>query len=85
MTDADTALPPPDRLDRPDGGYIAYRRHVGKAESLPGVVFIHGLRSDMDGGKAERRMHSAPSMTKASCASIAGAMASLRAYSKKRC
>ena len=54
MTDADTALPPPDRLDRPDGGYIAYRRHVGKAESLPGVVFIHGLRSDMDGGKAER-------------------------------
>ena len=54
MTDADTALPPPDRLDRPDGGYIAYRRHIGKAESLPGVVFIHGLRSDMDGGKAER-------------------------------
>lgn len=54
MTDIDTALPPPERLDRPDGGYIAYRRHVGKAEGLPGVVFIHGLRSDMDGGKAER-------------------------------
>lgn len=54
MTDADTALPPPDRLDRPDGGYIAYRRHIGKAANMPGVVFIHGLRSDMDGGKAER-------------------------------
>ena len=53
MLDADTALPPPERLERPDGGYIAYRRHVGKTESLPGIIFIHGLRSDMDGGKAE--------------------------------
>jgi pimeloyl-ACP methyl ester carboxylesterase len=54
MTDADPQLPTPERLERPDGGYIAYRRHVGKAKGLPGVVFIHGLRSDMDGGKAER-------------------------------
>jgi pimeloyl-ACP methyl ester carboxylesterase len=49
-----TASVPVEQLDRPDGGSIAYRRHVGKQGYLPGVVFIHGLRSDMDGGKAER-------------------------------
>jgi len=43
-----------ERLDRPEGGYIAYRRTPGKRTDLPGVVFLHGLRSDMDGGKAER-------------------------------
>lgn len=42
------------RLDRADGGYIAYRSAPRKHADLPGVVFIHGLRSDMDGGKAER-------------------------------
>jgi len=46
--------PPVERLERPDGGYIAYRRRSGKDSPLPGVVFVHGLRSDMDGGKAER-------------------------------
>ena len=45
---------PVERLERPEGGYIAYRRHIGKRTDLPGVVFLHGLRSDMDGGKAER-------------------------------
>lgn len=51
MTDA--TLPPPERLQRPDGGHIAYRSTVSDRKDLPGVVFIHGLRSDMDGGKAE--------------------------------
>ena len=50
----DPASIPVERLERPDGGYIAYRRHIGKRADLPGVVFLHGLRSDMDGGKAER-------------------------------
>lgn len=49
----DLASLPVERLDRPDGGYIAYRRQPRKRDDLPGVVFIHGLRSDMDGGKAE--------------------------------
>lgn len=47
---ADTRV---ERLDRPGGGHIAYRRITGARNDLPGVVFIHGLRSDMDGGKAE--------------------------------
>ncbi len=51
---SDMANPPAERLDRPGGGYIAYRRAPRKRSDLPGVVFIHGLRSDMDGGKAER-------------------------------
>lgn len=50
----DVSALPVDRLATPDGGYIAYRRSEGKQAGLPGVVFIHGLRSDMDGGKAER-------------------------------
>lgn len=51
MTDAPPT--PFDRLDRPEGGHIAYRRSPARRADLPGVVFIHGLRSDMDGGKAE--------------------------------
>lgn len=42
------------RLERPEGGYIAYRSAPRKRADQPGVVFVHGLRSDMDGGKAER-------------------------------
>lgn len=48
----DAADAPWSRLDKADGGYIAYRSAPRKANDLPGVVFIHGLRSDMDGGKA---------------------------------
>ena len=36
-------------LARPDGERIAYRRTIGKA---PGLVFLHGFRSDMTGAKA---------------------------------
>lgn len=36
-------------LARPDGATIAYRRLEGKG---PGVVFLHGYHSDMEGGKA---------------------------------
>ncbi|WP_096703294.1 alpha/beta hydrolase [Magnetospirillum sp. 15-1] len=36
-------------LTRPDGATIAYRKLEGKA---PGVVFLHGYHSDMEGGKA---------------------------------
>jgi len=50
----DIAPAPVERLDRPDGGHVAYRRLADQNSGLPGVVFIHGLRSDMDGGKAER-------------------------------
>jgi pimeloyl-ACP methyl ester carboxylesterase len=41
----------PQRLTRPDGSTIAYRRQPGKG---PGVVFVHGFMSDMTGGKALR-------------------------------
>lgn len=36
-------------LARADGASIAYRRLAGKG---PGVVFLHGFHSDMEGGKA---------------------------------
>ena len=36
-------------LTRRDGATIAYRRSLGKG---PGIVFIHGLRSDQSGSKA---------------------------------
>ncbi len=36
-------------LARPDGATIAYRKLEGKT---PGVVFLHGYHSDMEGGKA---------------------------------
>ena len=49
-----TGLTSVEHINRPDGGFIAYRKSHGKRNDLPGVVFIHGLRSDMDGGKAER-------------------------------
>lgn len=49
-----TGLTPAAQLSRPDGSYIAYHRTRGKRADLPGVVFIHGLRSDMDGEKATR-------------------------------
>jgi pimeloyl-ACP methyl ester carboxylesterase len=37
-------------LARKGGGTIAYRRASGK---IPGILFIHGLRSDMNGSKAK--------------------------------
>ena len=39
----------PDLLDRPDGATIAYHRLAGKS---PGVVFLGGFMSDMEGTKA---------------------------------
>ncbi len=39
-----------ERLSRPDGHFLAYRALPGKA---PGVVFLTGFRSDMDGTKAQ--------------------------------
>jgi pimeloyl-ACP methyl ester carboxylesterase len=43
------------RLARPDGEAIAYRRTrpavIGR--NAPGIVFLHGFRSDMAGGKAQ--------------------------------
>ncbi|SDH08507.1 alpha/beta hydrolase [Roseospirillum parvum] len=44
MTEAECAF-----LDRGDGHQVAYVRHSGAS---PGVVFLHGLKSDMEGGKA---------------------------------
>lgn len=46
MQDQDGA---PETLSRPDGATLAYRRLAGRT---PGVVFIHGYHSDMEGGKA---------------------------------
>jgi pimeloyl-ACP methyl ester carboxylesterase len=43
------AEPPLERLNRPDGATIAYRRSSGKS---PGVVFCGGFKSDMTGTKA---------------------------------
>ena len=40
---------PPDYLKCSDGSALAYRKTDG---SGPGVIFLHGLNSDMDGGKA---------------------------------
>lgn len=52
MTD-NTSTPSPDRpigiLPRADGATIAYRDLPGAG---PTIVFIHGLKSDMEGGKA---------------------------------
>jgi len=43
----------PQILSRPDGSSIAYHRTLKEPETHgPGVVFIHGFMSDMDGGKA---------------------------------
>ncbi len=39
----------PQNLARPDGATIAYHRRAG---ALPGVVFLGGYRSDMNGAKA---------------------------------
>lgn len=40
-------------LSRPDGSSIAYHKLDGAGPSArPGVVFIHGFMSDMNGGKA---------------------------------
>ncbi|MCB1948307.1 MAG: alpha/beta hydrolase [Burkholderiales bacterium] len=45
---------PPDYFNSPHGTRIAYRYTPGKSErnTLPGVVFLGGFRSDMDGTKA---------------------------------
>ncbi|MCK9247608.1 MAG: alpha/beta hydrolase [Solirubrobacteraceae bacterium] len=48
-TDLPPVPPEPDRLTTPDGRGIAYRRVPGRA---PGVVFLHGYMSTMDGDKA---------------------------------
>lgn len=52
MSDSNSGgLPPAGAgiLSRADGATIAYRRLAGKN---PGVVFLHGYHSDMEGGKA---------------------------------
>ncbi len=53
MTRTDVNALPPDRaariLTREDGATIAYRELPGRA---PTVVFLHGFKSDMMGGKA---------------------------------
>jgi pimeloyl-ACP methyl ester carboxylesterase len=38
-----------ERLQRPDGNYVAYVRSAGKS---PGIAFLGGFRSDMTGTKA---------------------------------
>ena len=48
MTLSDTPSAP-QYLSCPDGSSLAYRKLDGTG---PGVVFLHGLNSDMDGGKA---------------------------------
>lgn len=45
----ETTSPAPDIIDRPDGARIAYHVSPGKS---PGVVFLTGFKSDMQGGKA---------------------------------
>jgi pimeloyl-ACP methyl ester carboxylesterase len=45
----DAAVPEVSFLSRPDRHRIAYARTPGR---LPGVVFLPGFRSDMEGGKA---------------------------------
>ncbi|HJP20363.1 MAG TPA: alpha/beta hydrolase [Alphaproteobacteria bacterium] len=49
MTIPTTTLPRPVVLERPDGATIAYHRLAGKS---PGVVFLGGFMSDMEGTKA---------------------------------
>jgi pimeloyl-ACP methyl ester carboxylesterase len=43
------AMNPPEILSRPDGATIAYHRLAGAA---PGIVFLEGSRSNMNGAKA---------------------------------
>jgi pimeloyl-ACP methyl ester carboxylesterase len=46
-------LPEPHRLTTPQGRQIAYRQHLPVVpHGLPGVVFLGGFRSDMEGTKA---------------------------------
>lgn len=46
---------PPQMLDRDDGARIAYRHTpAATGPALPGVVFLGGFKSDMEGGKALR-------------------------------
>jgi pimeloyl-ACP methyl ester carboxylesterase len=49
MQDLPEAAERPSTLTRDDGATIAYRRLEGRA---PGIVFLHGLMSDMTGTKA---------------------------------
>ncbi|HIJ62737.1 MAG TPA: alpha/beta hydrolase, partial [Rhodospirillaceae bacterium] len=52
MTEPNDKHPPAEGggiLTRSDGSTIAYNRLAGKN---PGVVFLHGFKSDMTGGKA---------------------------------
>lgn len=49
METKDKPPPPPEYLDTPEGRRLAYHKSPG---SLPGVVFIHGLKSDMYGQKS---------------------------------
>ena len=45
--------PTPNSSHWPDGRRLAYRRHTARAGTEgPGVVFLGGLRSDMEGSKA---------------------------------
>lgn len=46
-------MPEPHRLTTPQGRQIAYRQHLpALPHGLPGVVFLGGFRSDMEGTKA---------------------------------
>src|SRR3954447_9315205 len=49
MQEIAAAADRPSILPRGDGATIAYRRLAGRS---PGIVFLHGLMSDMTGGKA---------------------------------
>lgn len=49
MTTTNTGGDNFDRIDRPGGGHLAFRRAPGRG---PGVVFLTGFRSDMTGTKA---------------------------------
>ncbi len=44
--------PKPEILPRKDGTSTAYHRFLGQKTTSPGVVFCHGLHSDMTGTKA---------------------------------
>src|SRR5438046_2290174 len=51
LSEMNAGAPPPDVqfLDRKDGERVAYRKRAGTS---PGVVWLGGFKSDMDGNKA---------------------------------
>lgn len=54
MSDDTFAAQAPRSLPRPDGTSIAYHKFDAAPgmQGTPGVIFLHGLMSDMEGGKA---------------------------------